>query len=136
MVLPQNSEVNIWGWANPNEEIKIKAEWDTITYTTTTGNRTAKWKIKIKTPKFGGPYKITINGSNRIVLEDVMIGEVWLCGGQSNMEASANRGIKQAQEEAPNATNAMIRFFYVPKSSSMYPQEDTKGKWVVCTLRK
>ena len=132
MVLPQNREVNIWGWANPSEVVKIKTEWDTATYMVVADFRSARWSVKIKTPKAGGPYKIIIRGLNEIILEDVMIGEVWLCGGQSNMELSANDGIKQAQEEAPHATNMMIRFFYVPKMSSVFPQDDTKGKWVVC----
>src|SRR5258706_1448327 len=74
MVLPQNSEVNFWGWANPGETIKINADWDTTSYTAVTGFRSAKWDMKIKTPKAGGPYKITIIGSNDIILEDVMIG--------------------------------------------------------------
>jgi len=134
MVLPQNREVNLWGWANPRETINIKVDWDTTAYNAVTGFRTGKWSVKIKTPKAGGPFKIIIKGSNELILEDVMIGEVWLCGGQSNMEISAAGGIKQAQAEAPNATNSNIRFFYVPKSASEYPQEDTKGKWVVSNL--
>lgn len=132
MVLLQKSDVNIWGWANPNENIKINVGWDTSTYNVIADPRTAKWEVKIKTPKAGGPYKIIIQGTNKIILEDVMIGEVWLCGGQSNMEISANGGIKQAQDEASKATNSMIHLFYVPKSTSDFPQEDTKGKWIVC----
>ncbi len=132
MVLLQKSNANIWGWANPNENIKIKVDWDTSTYNVIADPRTAKWNVKIKTPGAGGPYKIIIQGTNKIILEDVMIGEVWLCGGQSNMEISANGGIKQAQDESPKATNSKIRLFYVPKSASDFPQEDTKGKWVVC----
>ena len=132
MVLHQNSEVNIWGWADPTEKITVKSDWDTATYNVIADFRTAKWSIKIKTPKSGGPYKITIEGKNKIILEDVLIGEVWLCGGQSNMELSAISGVKQAIDEAPKATNTSMRFFYVPKYSAEYPQEDTKGKWVVC----
>ena len=132
MVLPQNREVTIWGWAKPWEVVKIRAGWDTATYMGTTDFRTAKWELKINTPKAGGPYKIIIKGENEIILEDVLVGEVWLCGGQSNMELSANDGIQQAKDESMNATNSMIRFFYVPKYSSASPQDDTKGKWVVC----
>src|SRR6185312_7224375 len=132
MVLQENSEVNLWGWANPSEIIKVRVDWDTTTYNSITGFRSGRWNLKVKTPKAGGPYKIIIAGTNEIILEDVMVGDVWLCGGQSNMEISANGGIKQAQEEAPQATNSLIRFFYVPKVSSEYPQDDTKGRWVVC----
>jgi sialate O-acetylesterase len=135
MVLQQKSEVNIWGWSSPGENIIIKPDWDTATYhaMATAG---ALWSVKIKTPAAGGPYKINISGNNKIVLEDVLIGEVWLCGGQSNMEANGMPGglmIKQTVDEAPNATNTQIRFFYVPKSTSNYPQDDVRAMWVVCS---
>ena len=130
MVLQQNSEVNLWGWCSPTEKITIKTNWDTITYRTT-GESSAKWIQKIKTPAAGGPYKITIN--NTTVLEDVMIGEIWLCSGQSNMEYGGDQGLKQSLEEAPNANNQNIRFFYIPKSTSDFPQENCEGSWKVCT---
>ncbi|MFM1793712.1 MAG: hypothetical protein RL642_97 [Bacteroidota bacterium] len=87
---------------------------------------------EINTPKAGGPYTITIKGANEIKLEDVMIGEVWVCSGQSNMEWSADQGLQQSKDEAPNATNKNIRFFYVPKGTSATPQDDVKARWVVC----
>jgi sialate O-acetylesterase len=130
MVLQQNSEVKLWGWCSPAEKITIKTNWDTISYHTT-GESSAKWFLKIKTPSAGGPYTITINETT--VLEDVMIGENWLCSGQSNMEWSGDQGLKQSLEEAPNANNKNIRFFYIPKSTSDFPQENCEGKWKVCT---
>jgi sialate O-acetylesterase len=87
---------------------------------------------EINTPKAGGPFTIKIKGANEIVLEDVMIGEVWVCSGQSNMEWSADQGLQQSKEEAPKATNKSIRFFYVPKSTSTTPQDDVRARWVVC----
>jgi sialate O-acetylesterase len=135
MVLEQQAEVNLWGWCNPGENITINPEWDTITYQVT-GSSGASWKIKIKTPAAGGPYRIRISGYNQIILEDVMIGEVWLCGGQSNMQANGMPGvlqIKQSVEAAPLATNTRIRFFYVPLSTSTNPQDDIAAKWVVCS---
>jgi len=131
MVLQQKSEVELWGWCSPTEKISVMVDWDTTVYRTT-GMRTAKWSVKIKTPAAGGPYKIIINGSNAIVLENVMIGEVWVCSGQSNMEWSGDQGLKQSFEEAPQATNTKIRFFYVPKSTADFPQEDCKASWKVC----
>jgi sialate O-acetylesterase len=128
--LQQNSEVKLWGWCSPAEKITIKTNWDTISYHTT-GESSAKWFLKIKTPSAGGPYTITINETT--VLEDVMIGENWLCSGQSNMEWSGDQGLKQSLEEAPNANNKNIRFFYIPKSTSDFPQENCEGKWKVCT---
>ena len=104
MVLQQKSTVKLWGWSAPAESIKIKVSWDTATYKVVAG-RDAKWITSIKTPEAGGSYAITIQGNNTIKLEDVLIGEVWLCGGQSNMEWSGDQGLPQSKAEAPNATN-------------------------------
>jgi len=131
MVLQQKSEVKLWGWCSPTEKITVMVDWDTTVYRTA-GLRTAKWSVKIKTPAAGGPYKIIINGSNAIVLENVMIGEVWVCSGQSNMEWSGDQRLKQSLEEAPQANNTNIRFFYVPKSTADFPQEDCRASWKVC----
>lgn len=131
MVLQQQSKVKLWGWSAPAEKITITVSWDNTTYETK-GSRGAKWVTEINTPQAGGPYTIKIKGANEIILEDVMIGEVWVCSGQSNMEWSADQGLKQSKEESPNATNKNIRFFYVPKSTSSAPQDDVRAKWVVC----
>jgi sialate O-acetylesterase len=132
MVLQQNAKVKIWGWGAPEEMVSITTNWDTTTYKVQTGNG-AKWSTNITTPKAGGPYRITIKGVNEIVLEDVLIGEVWVCSGQSNMEWSGAQKLQQSIEEAPNANNNSIRFFYIPKATSNYPQENVDGHWVVCT---
>lgn len=132
MVLQQKSTVKLWGWSGPAENITIKVGWDTTTYKVV-ASRGARWVAEIKTPAAGGPYTITIKGNNEIILEDVLIGEVWVCGGQSNMEWSADQGLPQSKEESPNATNTKIRFFYVPKSTSSTPQDDVNAKWVVCS---
>jgi sialate O-acetylesterase len=132
MVLQQKSTVKLWGWSAPGESITIKVSWDTTTYKVVAG-RDAKWITSIKTPEAGGSYSITIKGNNTIKLEDVLIGEVWLCGGQSNMEWSGDQNLPQSKVEAPNATNNKIRFFYVAKSTSAFPQDNVDGKWMVCT---
>lgn len=131
MVLQQQSTVKIWGWSAPAEKITIVGSWDTTTYSVTAG-RGARWEVEVNTPVAGGPYTLRIKGNNQILLEDVMIGEVWLCGGQSNMEWSGDQQLPQSREEAPNATNKQIRFFYVPKSTSSTPQDDVSSRWVVC----
>lgn len=131
MVLQQRSEVMLWGWCDPMEEVNIHTSWDSHDYNTK-GTNDAKWGIKIKTPLAGGPYCIKISGNNKIELKDVLIGEVWLCAGQSNMALSASSGIRQAIDEIPHANNNQIRLFYVEKRSADYPQEDCKGHWVVC----
>jgi sialate O-acetylesterase len=130
MVLQQKSQVNLWGWCAPSEKIRVSVSWDTTKYVTT-GTSGARWSLKIKTPSAGGPFTIAIN--EKTVLEDVMIGEVWVCSGQSNMEWSGDQKLKQSLDEAPNANNSKIRLFYVPKTTSEYIQDDVKGSWKVCT---
>ena len=132
MVLQQNSNIKLWGWSAPAEKISIKVSWDTITYKII-GSRDATWMTNIKTPNAGGPHSIIIQGENTINLEDILIGEVWLCGGQSNMEWSGDQGLQQSKIEAPNATNKKLRFFYVSKSTSASRQDDLDGKWMVCS---
>ncbi len=132
MVLQQNAEVNLWGWCEPAEKIKINTSWDTTTYNGK-GTSDAKWEIIIKTPPAGGPYTITIAGYNKIVIQDVLIGEVWNCSGQSNMEMSFSWGVTpEYTADADSANNKSIRLFHIPKLTAAYPQDDTKGSWVVC----
>lgn len=128
MVLQQNSEITLWGWSDAGEQISIKVGWDTTTYKTK-GTRDANWSIKVKTPAAGGPYKITFTARNVIELEDVLIGEVWLCSGQSNMEWNVNTNPAQAEQEKGNAN---IRFFHIPRTTSDHPQDDAPAHWVVC----
>ncbi|MBC8052706.1 MAG: sialate O-acetylesterase [Sphingobacteriaceae bacterium] len=136
MVLQQKSSVKLWGWCDGDEKIKVSTNWDTVTYRAI-GSSQAKWVLEIQTPKSGGPYTITIKGNNTVVLNDVLIGEVWACSGQSNMEMSynwlQNWGSNLYTEDIRNSTNNNIRFFQIPKLTAAYPQDDTKGKWVVCT---
>lgn len=137
MVIQQQSKVNLWGWASPGEKIYITASWSTLT-DTVVGSGDAKWQTAIQTPAAGGPYSITFKGSNTIVLRNVMIGEVWVCSGQSNMEWSGLNGLPQIEAELPNCSNENIRFFHIPKTTAEYPQEDCIATWTECkpeTLR-
>ena len=85
MVLQQQENAPIWGWDTPGQRISVSVSWlDKMQKTTC--NSQGKWIVSIPTPSAGGPYKITISGSENIELENVLIGEVWLCSGQSNME--------------------------------------------------
>ncbi len=132
MVLQQNSEVTIWGLANPLENIKVVGSWDNDTAKMIANNQ-AKWWVTLKTPTAGGPYLVTIVGSDTIVLKDVMIGEVWLCSGQSNMEMSASWGIKDSAQEISEANFPNIRLFHVVKRAAQYPQLNVAGTWKTCT---
>ena len=131
MVLQQQTRAGLWGWAGPNEKIYITASWNRQT-DSTQSNGDGRWTTSIQTPKAGGPYSITFRASNTVVVDNVLIGEIWLCSGQSNMEWSAMNNNKQAMEEAPRATNKQIRFFHIPRTTSDYPQDDVKASWVVC----
>jgi len=132
MVLQQKSEVILWGWAKTGETILIKADWMDKEVTIQTGVQ-GTWRTTIKTPVAGGPYNIHIKGHNEIILKNVLIGEVWLVSGQSNMEMSAEWGIKNGEEEIKNASYPEIRLFTVSTATSLYPQEHLAGKWSVCT---
>ena len=136
MVLQQNSQATLWGWADPSERFTITSSWKNSVDSVTAFNN-GKWKAKISTPSAGGPYTITIKGRiETIVLENILIGEVWLCSGQSNMEMS---NTQQVKDELPNSTNDNIRFFTVAKKTSEYPQDHCEGQWVSCneeTLRR
>lgn len=132
MVLQRNTEITIWGWANPQEDVVVTPSWNNQTYKTKAGNQ-AKWEINIPTLKEGGPFSISIKGRNEIILKNILIGEVWLCSGQSNMEMNASWGIENGDEVVKNATNPNIRFFSVPKLSATTPQDNLFGNWTECT---
>ena len=131
MVLQKNSKVKLWGWCNPDERITIHVDWDTISYTTN-GSSGANWMIYINTLSDDKEHTITINGTNTLILNDVVFGEVWVCSGQSNMEMNYNWGLKQYADDMSHAANNKIRFFYIPKQTSAYPQDDVKAEWVLC----
>ncbi len=132
MVLQQNAEVKLWGWAKALEPITVTTSWDQLSYKTE-ASPDANWAVTIKTPTAGGPYTITVQGYNTIVLEDLLIGEVWLVSGQSNMEWSARAGIDNAEEAIKNADYPAIRLFTVDHRTADAPQLDHGGTWKICT---
>jgi len=131
MVLQRNAEIIIWGNANPKEEITLKGDFLDKEYKVVTGND-AVFKFIIPTGKEGGPYTVTLKGYNEVKLKNVMLGEVWLISGQSNMEYTPAWGMKDADAEIAKANFPDIRFFTVPKLSSSYPQNNLFGSWVSC----
>ncbi|MDM1294000.1 sialate O-acetylesterase [Sphingobacterium sp. N143] len=131
MVLQQKSSTRLWGWGSPREKIKISTSWDNkTTEVETDGN--ANWQANIQTPAAGGPYTIVFEGENKIVLDNVFIGEVWLCSGQSNMEWSYNHGLSSVKEEFPLLDKLNIKFFQASKATSRTPQDNLEGNWMVC----
>ena len=130
MVLQQQTNVKLWGWGDPTERVFITNSWNNQTDSTMV-DQNAKWILNIQTPAAGGPYTITIKGNNTIILDNILIGEVWVCSGQSNMEMNYNWGLPQMKEEIANINHPAIRFFTVPKSTAEYPQENGMGTWVL-----
>ncbi len=132
MVLQQKEEVTIWGWAKAMEEVKVSTSWDGKETKVAASNQGA-WSVKVNTPAAGGPYTLTIQGLNTIRLNDVLVGEVWLCSGQSNMEWSAAMGIDNGQEEVKKANHPNIRFFTVAHRTAETKQIDLQGSWEAST---
>lgn len=129
MVLQQQSNVAIWGWAKPSRTVKISTSWDKKNYTAS-ADATGKFKVKVATPLAGGPFEISFNDGEILVLKDILIGEVWFCGGQSNMEMPM-KGFKSqpiigSNEAILKSKNPNIRLYTVPRSSITTKQENSK----------
>jgi len=131
MVLQQQMEVNIWGWADAGEKVTVAPSWDGQKYNCTAG-QDGKWKVKVKTPRAGGPYTLEVAGKNTLLLKNILIGEVWVCSGQSNMQFHLG-ACKNAAEAIPTANYPEIRLFTVERTINNAPQEDCKGQWVLCS---
>ena len=133
MVLQQNSDVAIWGWSDPAETVRIVAGWNSKDTIKVKADNTSAWETTLKTIGAGGPYSIQILGSSRLELKNVMLGEVWICSGQSNMEMSVNWKLINGEEEAAKANNPNIRIFHVQKIGANYPQQNCNATWTECT---
>lgn len=130
MVLQQEAGLPVWGTADAGEKVTV-----------TVGNKSAsatagadgKWMVKLSPlPAESAPVTMTVAGKNTLTFSDVLVGDVWVCSGQSNMEF----GLKQAhnaQDEVPKASDPQLRLFHVPKKSTLDPQTDVVAKWEICT---
>jgi sialate O-acetylesterase len=137
MVLQAGMPIPIWGRADPGEKIGITFKGKA--YTAIAG-ADGTWSLKLRACRPGGPYELVVQGSSdRLLLRDVLVGDVWLASGQSNMEFGIQTDSRAAQSIA-QATDSLIRFFYVPMARSLQPQADIghpvsglDGRWVVCS---
>lgn len=128
-VLQKTNKVPVWGWAAPGEEV-------TVTLADATGTAKAdesgKWKTSLDLSASGpGPLDLIVRGKNELKISDVLVGEVWICAGQSNMEMKLST--TGATEEIEKANNTLLRHFKVEKSTSPAPAEDVKGQWITAT---
>lgn len=135
MVLQQQTDAAIWGKASPGATVKISSSWNNKSATVKADNQ-GGWKIKIKTPSAGGPYSIVISDGTSLELKDVLIGEVWVCSGQSNMEIQMkgyyNQPIKGSNRNIATSINKNIRLFTAKNDPNFDPQYDFKGNWLEC----
>lgn len=128
MVLQRDMEINIWGWASQGETVSVK--FNGKTYRTKTGNND-KWMVRLPAMKAGGPYTMEINGKNKIILHDILIGDVWFCSGQSNMVHQLKLHSVMYSSEIANADYPEIRQFWVPTLTNLQGPLDNlpSGYW-------
>lgn len=136
MVLQQNEKVAIWGNANPGENISVTGTWGSEAFRVT--NERGEWKVNLATTKAGGPHTLSISTKNKTIhINDVLLGEVWLASGQSNMQMPLrgwppNDPIQDSENEISAAQYADIRMFTVERNYSTREETSFKGKWEVC----
>ena len=128
MILQRDTKINIWGWANAGEKVTVKFAGKTAKTTTGTDG---KWLLQFSPIKAGGPYTLQVDASNHITLKDVLIGDVWLCSGQSNMVHQMALHSVRYGEDIAKANYPQIRQFWVPNVANMQgPQDDLpNGNW-------
>jgi sialate O-acetylesterase len=134
-VLQQGIPVPVWGSADPGEIVSVAIAGQKVS--TTTG-ADGKWLVRLAPIKAGGPYTLTIAGKNQVVLDDILVGEVWVCSGQSNMERQlglrpGQQPITDWEKEVAAAKHPLIRHFGVEQTKALTPLATVKGRWDVCT---
>jgi sialate O-acetylesterase len=136
MVLQQKAKVTLWGWAEPGEDVEVLRSWAKAAMTTKADEK-GNWKISIATPAANGiSYTLTFKGKNTIEVKNVLMGEVWLCSGQSNMEftlakgpQSWETGVNDYEMEVAKVNNPKIRMYTVKQTASDTALNNTKGNW-------
>lgn len=133
MVLQRETDVNLWGEAAPGRRVKIVTSWNRTEYRVTAG-KDGRWLARVSTPEAGGPYSIRISDGEPLVLDDVLIGEVWVCSGQSNMQlplegnyGEPTEGFVEALLSAQDYPD--VRLFNVGRTTSDTLQRDCEGEW-------
>lgn len=134
IIFQQKAKVNIWGWSTPGQKVNVSGSWGKRASAITRAN--GKWNLKIKTPQAGGPYSIVIVAAGQTIeIRDVLIGEVWLASGQSNMDIPLKGWppgdtIFNSAQEISNAEYSNIRFMKIPFKISTIPLGSVDGKWI------
>jgi len=131
MVLQREKEIRIWGWADAGEKVVVKIAGN---IKSTKASNDGHWMVIFDPLNAGGPYEMTIKGKNKITVKNILIGDVWLCSGQSNMELPMRRVRPKYEDEIPAANIDKIRYFKAPKKYDFNNQKSDYdyGQWVVC----
>ncbi len=130
MVFQQGIPLPVWGWSAPGEEIRVSLGGDVVS---ARADGRGRWKVVLPARKPGKPLTLRIQGDGSdIRLKDILVGEVWVCSGQSNMEMGIGM-VKNAREEIQNARYPGIRLFLVPRTTSPNPESDVDASWKVCS---
>ncbi|HEY3411996.1 MAG TPA: sialate O-acetylesterase [Armatimonadota bacterium] len=129
MVLQRDMKVPVWGWTTPGARVNVIMNGSV---SQAKAGADGKWEARIGPLKAGGPYSLFVTGPRSVSFEDVLVGDVWLCSGQSNMEMGIGL-VNDAQKEIAAANYPKIRLFNVAKTFNTVPQSTLKGEWLLCT---
>src|SRR5215207_2648387 len=132
MVLQQGRKVRVWGWAEPGERVTVSFRGEKAD---ATADARGRWEVFVGPHKAGGPFELTVAGRNTLTFKNVLVGEVWVCSGQSNMEWSLANAQDGAREAAA-ADYPLMHLFTVTKKTSAEPLDDVEGRWVVSTPKE
>ena len=134
MVLQRDRPIHVWGWSDPGEKVTVTLRGNSRD---AVGDGLGTWSVYLPPEAAGGPYQITIAGSNRIVLDDVLIGDVWFASGQSNMEMPLKgfpgAPVKNSAEEIAHANQPRIRLLMIPRKTSDFPLRNADTSWTICS---
>lgn len=132
MVMQRQADCRLWGTADAGKTVKVTTSWDKKTYRVL-ADKDGNWELMVRTPQAGGPYAMTFDDGEQTRIGNIMMGELWLCGGQSNMEMPMkgykNQPVEGAADAILHSKNAGIRLFTVKRQATIAPQRDVQGEW-------
>src|SRR5262249_9090555 len=128
MVLQQEMPVPVWGTADEGEKVTVRFQGQEVSATASNG----QWVVRLDKLRAGGPFELTISGKNKIEFRNVLVGEVWICSGQSNMWWPISMSA-DPEETAAKATHPHLRLYTVPQTPALEPRQNVMGDWKECT---
>lgn len=129
MVLQRGVKVPVWGTADAGEEVSVAFDKQTVKVT---ADKDGNWKAELESLEAGGPFELTVAGKTTLTIKNVLVGDVWICSGQSNMEFTVN-GALNSKDEIAKADFPQIRHIKVANKVGLEPKDSISGKWAVCS---